>query len=241
MIGPEDHPGDPAPIPSRGVLPAPAGAVLHGEIVHGEIMPPPTNVISVRWTIKGGGFGPRPIGASIGWTVLFFLSTGALGGFSLGALLGAVQLARISSCLGAAILGSLVLLTSARLFRSGPYLHKSWVRRLSAILYAVFVAAAVGALAGATLVAFVGILAGAFAGGFLGALLGPRARNIGGGILLGSIVGPLILAFYVDRASALYWGLHGAWIGAAFGLLIVGLSWYALSTGRGSPRNRQPV
>jgi ABC-type multidrug transport system permease subunit len=104
--------------------------------------------------------------------------------------------------------------------------HSSF-RRLSAVLYIGLIAACFGGLAGAMLVGFIGIFCGAVTGGILGRFIAGGLRGTGLGILIGSILGPVFLAFYVDRASALYWGLHAAWVGAILGGLVALLGVHA--------------
>jgi hypothetical protein len=146
---------------------------------------------------------------------------GGLFGFILGALLGAVELARISALVGALLLGSLGGLGS---FRFGLLVRSSKRARYRGITEGVFAAlicGAVGALIGAMLIAFVGILFGAIVGSLLGAMAKRGSLWTGTGFLVGSVAGPLVLAIYLDREHALFWGMHGAWMGALAGFLMV--------------------
>jgi hypothetical protein len=161
-----------------------------------------------------------PVKLPLGMSCLVACSAGALFGFLLGSLLGAVQLARICACLSAGLFGLLGVWGTVRMRALTASTPHSSFRRLSAVLYIGLIAACLGGLAGAMLVGFIGIFCGAVAGGILGRFIAGGLRGTGLGILIGSILGPVFLAFYVDRASALYWGLHAAWVGALLGGLV---------------------
>ena len=167
-----------------------------------------------------------PFKFPVGKAFLVLGSAGAFFGFLLGSLLGAIQLARISASLGAALFGTLGMLGAFRIQAAVKKSAPSIWRRLASIFYIGLASACIGGLAGAVVVAFVGIFCGAIVGGILGSIVRRGPASLGGGVLLGSILGPVILAFYVDRASALYWGMHAAWIGAllGIGLVLLGLS-----------------
>lgn len=158
------------------------------------------------------------------WLVLVCTLLAAALGFILGAVLGAIEIARISALVGALVLGSLAGILALRVGLNAQNASSGPLQRVGgAIIVAIF-CGAIGGLAGAVVVAFVGILCGAIAGCVLGSLIKRGPAGIGSGFLLGSLLGPLVLALYLDRERALEWGMHGAWIAAAscFVLLLLG-------------------
>jgi hypothetical protein len=167
-----------------------------------------------------------PLELPVGKAILFLSSIGALFGFLLGSLLGAVQLARIGASLGAGLFGLLGVYGSFRAGTALPGGSRRLPRRIVGAIYIGLMAACLGGLAGAMIVGFIGIFCGAIAGAILGGLVRGGPAATGFGILLGAVIGPVVLAFLVDRESALYWGMHAAWVGAALGgvIALLGLS-----------------
>jgi hypothetical protein len=157
------------------------------------------------------------------WLILLgTLTAGALG-FILGAVLGALEIARISALVGALFLGGVTGLLALRVGLSAQNAGSGLIQRLGGAFVVAIFCGAIGGLAGAVVVAFAGILCGAIAGSVLGALVKRGPAGIGSGFLLGSLLGPLVLALYLDREKALEWGTHGAWIAAAACLVLLSL------------------
>ena len=85
----------------------------------------------------------------------------------------------------------------------------TWLAGLGALFVSLFLPV--------VLVAFVGMLCGGAAGCLAGVLIKRKAI----GFIAGLLLGPVALALYLDRESAIAWGLHGAWMGAAVGVLLM--------------------
>jgi hypothetical protein len=158
------------------------------------------------------------------WLILVGGVTAGALGFILGAVLGAIEIARISALIGAALLGGLGGLIALRVGLNANNQRRGPLDRAGGALVVALVCGAIGGLAGAVVVAFAGILCGAIIGSCLGAMFRRDATGIGSGFLLGSLLGPLVLALYLDKAKALEWGLHGAWVAAAAAMVFLGLT-----------------
>ena len=81
-----------------------------------------------------------------------------------------------------------------------------------------------GAMVGGMIVAYIGTLTGGIAGVMTSWSL--RKCNVSsisplGGTFCGGVIGAVGLGLYVDKDTAVLWGLHGAWIGALS--MLVGL------------------
>ena len=138
-------------------------------------------------------------------------------GFVVGATTGAMEIARISALVGAALVGSLGGFLGSGVGRG---IAKLWASKPMGFVggaFGMLAGGAIGATIGAMLVAFVGILAGAILGAILGAITKHKLFSLLAGLLLG----PVLLALYLDKDNALMWGMHGAWIGALAAALLI--------------------
>ncbi len=148
---------------------------------------------------------------------LSWIVPGTLFGLVLGAILGSMEIARISALVGAVLLGTFGGILG---WGTGRLLGARKKLKYLAVFGAavgVLIGGLMGALAGAMLVAFVGILCGGVAGCLVGALVKRKAL----GFIVGLVLGPFVLAVYLDRENALAWGRHGAWIGASAGVFVI--------------------
>ena len=147
---------------------------------------------------------------------LSWIVPGTLFGFILGAIMGSMEIARITAFVGAVLLGTFAGFLGWRIGRVLGARKGLNYRAIFGGGLGALIGGLMGALAGAMLVAFVGILCGGVAGCLAGALIKRRAL----GFILGLVLGPFVLAVYLDRENALAWGRHGACMGAAIGVFL---------------------
>ncbi len=149
---------------------------------------------------------------------------GAAYGVVLGSLVGALEGAMTGALVGAIILGLVGCAAGAK--------FGMLVRVVNRVRYGSLAGGTLGALAGVLIGAVIGAMAVAFAGTLIGGIVGVLAgrllvklkwKLIGSftSAIIGSGVGAVVMACYRDQEKTLEWGLHGAWIGACVGALLV--------------------
>jgi hypothetical protein len=172
-------------------------------------------------------------------TALAWLAAvGAMYGVVVGALLEAVEGSRIGALVGGVLLALLGCWIGTGFGRQVGRANRMRYGAAAGGTLGAFAGGVVGVPLGVLIVAFLGTLPGAIAGALLGRLVKGGAAGVWVGALVGAGVGAVWLAFTRDPEAARTGVLHGAWMGAAGGV-VLGLASAGFLTLAESDRGRQ--